>query len=102
MADIYVSSWEIVVRLLVSALLGGVIGMERESSKRPAGFRTHLLVSVGSTSLMMLSATAFDPIGQGNDPMRLAAQVVSGVGFLGAGSIMREGSEIKEIGRAHV
>lgn len=95
MADIYVSSWEIVVRLLVSALLGGVIGMERESSKRPAGFRTHLLVSVGSTSLMMLSATAFDPIGQGNDPMRLAAQVVSGVGFLGAGSIMREGSEIK-------
>ena len=97
MADIYVSSWEIVVRLLVSALLGGVIGMERESSKRPAGFRTHLLVSVGSTSLMMLSATAFDPIGQGNEPMRPAARVVSGVGFFGAGSITGDGSEIKRL-----
>lgn len=95
LADIYISSGEIMIRLLVSALLGGLIGMERESSKRPAGFRTHLLVSVGSASIMMISATAFDPIGQGNDPLRLAAQVITGIGFLGAGSIMREGSEIK-------
>ena len=72
LADIYISSGEIMIRLLVSALLGGLIGMERESSKRPAGFRTHLLVSVGSASIMMISATAFDPIGQGNDPLRLA------------------------------
>lgn len=95
MADIYVSSIETLVRLFVAGVFGGIIGMERESSKRPAGFRTHVLVSVGSASIMMVSATAFDPIGQGNDPMRLAAQVITGIGFLGAGSIMRDGSEVK-------
>lgn len=95
MADIYISSGEIVARLVVSAIFGGIIGMERESNKSPAGFRTHILVTIGSALIIMISATAFDPIGQGNDPMRLAAQVITGIGFLGAGTIMREGSRVK-------
>lgn len=95
MYDIYVSPLEVIIRLMASAFVGGIIGMERESSNRPAGFRTHILVTIGSALMMMVSATAFDPIGQGNDPMRLAAQVVSGVGFLGAGTIMRDGVNVK-------
>ena len=95
MDDIYVSSLEVITRLIISAIVGGIIGFERESSNRPAGFRTHILVTIGSALIMMVSATAFDPIGQGNDPQRLAAQVVSGIGFLGAGTIMRNGSEVK-------
>lgn len=95
MYDIYVSPLEVIIRLIASAFVGGIIGMERESSNRPAGFRTHILVTIGSALMMMVSATAFDPIGQGNDPMRLAAQVVSGVGFLGAGTIMRDGVNVK-------
>ncbi len=95
MADIYISSGEIVARLVVSAIFGGIIGMERESNKSPAGFRTHILVTIGSALIIMISATAFDPIGQGNDPMRMAAQVITGIGFLGAGTIMREGSRVK-------
>lgn len=95
MDDIYVSSLEVITRLIISAIVGGIIGFERESSNRPAGFRTHILVTIGSALIMMVSATAFDPIGQGNDPQRLAAQVVSGIGFLGAGTIMRNGPEVK-------
>lgn len=95
MDDIYISSLEVITRLIISAIVGGIIGFERESSNRPAGFRTHILVTIGSALRMMVSATAFDPIGQGNDPQRLAAQVVSGIGFLGAGTIMRNGSEVK-------
>lgn len=95
MDDIYVSSLEVITRLIISAIVGGIIGFERESSNRPAGFRTHILVTIGSALIMMVSATAFDQIGQGNDPQRLAAQVVSGIGFLGAGTIMRNGSEVK-------
>lgn len=95
MDDIYISSLEVITRLIISAIVGGIIGFERESSNRPAGFRTHILVTIGSALIMMVSATAFDPIGQGNDPQRLAAQVVSGIGFLGAGTIMRNGSEVK-------
>jgi len=89
---------EKVVRLLISALLGGLIGMEREVSNRPAGLRTHILVSVGSTLIMLVSVDGFRALGNGTisgDPARLAAQVISGIGFLGAGTIMRTGNSIK-------
>ncbi len=89
---------EIVARLLLSALLGGLIGMEREVSNRPAGLRTHILVSVGATLIMLVSVFGFRSIGNGTisgDPARLAAQVISGIGFLGAGTIMRTGNSIK-------
>lgn len=93
--DIYISPQEVIIRLVVSVIIGGIIGFEREQSDRPAGFRTHILVILGACIVMMISATAFDPIGQGNDPTRMAAQVVTGIGFLGAGTIMRDGTNVK-------
>ncbi|WP_027338736.1 MgtC/SapB family protein [Halonatronum saccharophilum] len=87
---------EIVLRLVLSCLLGGLIGLERERSSRPAGFRTNILVSIGSTLMMIVSlnvALIFDT-GRA-DPGRIAAQVVTGVGFLGAGTIIREGFSVK-------
>jgi putative Mg2+ transporter-C (MgtC) family protein len=86
------SELEVVLRLILSAVIGGAIGIEREASNRPAGFRTHILVSVGSTLIMLVSAYG---MGEGADPARLAAQVVSGIGFLGAGTILRTGNHIK-------
>jgi putative Mg2+ transporter-C (MgtC) family protein len=86
------SELEMVLRLILSAIIGGAIGIEREASNRPAGFRTHILVSVGSTLIMLVSAYG---MGESADPARLAAQVVSGIGFLGAGTILRTGSHIK-------
>lgn len=85
--------WTIILfRLTLGAIFGGVIGLEREASNRPAGFRTHILVSVGSTLIMLVSMNVF---GDNADPSRLAAQVVSGIGFLGAGTIMKTGSTVK-------
>ena len=83
---------EILARLLISTVLGGIIGIEREASNRPAGFRTHILVSVGSTLIMLVSMYA---IPQPADRARIAAQVVSGIGFLGAGTILRTGNHIR-------
>lgn len=89
-----INQLEIVWQLVLACLLGGLVGLERESHGRPAGFRTHILVCLGSTLVMILSITAFQdfPV---RDPARLAAQVVSGIGFLGAGTIMREGATVK-------
>jgi putative Mg2+ transporter-C (MgtC) family protein len=85
----------ITLRLLVAGLLGGFIGWEREVSNHPAGFRTHILVCMGSTLIMLLSIYGFnDWMEHENvrmDPARLAAQVISGIGFLGAGTILRHG-----------
>lgn len=85
----------VVVRVFLSILLGFVLGIERELYKRPAGLRTHILVCMASCLIMLVSMYGFDS----GDPGRVAAQVVSGVGFLGAGAIMREdkGNGIKGI-----
>lgn len=85
---------EILIRLLLSTVLGGLIGIEREYHNRPAGLRTHILVSLISTLIMIVGIDIHEKTG-GNDPTRLAAQVVSGIGFLGAGTIIRTGSSIK-------
>ena len=90
-----------VLRLIVAAILGGIVGMERGSGDRPAGFRTHILVCVGSALFMLVSIYGFDDIapvttiaendiGTRRDTARIAAQVVSGIGFLGAGTILHE------------
>lgn len=85
-------------RLLLALILGGLIGFEREKSSSAAGFRTHILVCLGSTLVMLLSAYGFPEfVGRSNvnmDPTRLAAQVISGIGFLGAGTILRNGLSI--------
>ena len=77
----------IAVRILLAALIGCLIGLERESKNRPAGFRTYTLVSVGACLVMMTNQYMFS-LYQSGDPARLGAQVISGVGFLGAGTIL--------------
>lgn len=84
-----------VSRLTLACILGGAIGLQREGLNRPAGFRTHVLVALGAALIMLLSMYGFQEFGQPYDPGRLAAQVVSGIGFLGAGTIMREGASIR-------
>ncbi|MGE5623671.1 MAG: MgtC/SapB family protein [Methanocella sp.] len=79
------------VRLLGALVLGGVIGAEREIHGRPAGLRTHILVSLGSALFTLISLEGF----VGAEPSRVAAQVVTGVGFLGAGTIMHDGVTIR-------
>lgn len=85
------NDYDMVIRLFLAAVLSGFIGYEREVHGRLAGFRTHILVGVGSTLIMLTSMYIFD-LYRGHaapDPGRIAAQVVSGIGFLGAGTIIR-------------
>jgi len=83
-------------RLALSCILGGIIGYERESKSKSAGLRTNMLVCLGSCLIMILSIEIYSTVeGKTNaDPARLAAQVVSGIGFLGAGAIMKEGLNV--------
>ncbi|MGN0569170.1 MAG: MgtC/SapB family protein [Candidatus Fimenecus sp.] len=83
------------VKLGLAALLSGIIGYEREHSHRPAGFRTHILVAVGSALVMLTSVYIADDRGLQADVTRMSAQVISGIGFLGAGTILREGFSVK-------
>jgi putative Mg2+ transporter-C (MgtC) family protein len=91
------NEWTIVFRLVLSAVLSGIVGFEREFHGRAAGFRTHILLCVGSTLIMLTSIHIFDiysgiaPV----DPARLAAGVVTGIGFLGAGTIMRYKASVR-------
>ncbi|CAM3395718.1 MULTISPECIES: MgtC/SapB family protein [Paenibacillus] len=99
MYDISLDMQTMLMRLLLAALLGGLIGWERERRNKQAGLKTHLLVAVGSTLIMLTSIYGFDSllINHPNarfDPARLAAQVVSGIGFLGAGAILRRSNHI--------
>lgn len=84
---------ELAARILVAAVLGAAIGIERERHDQPAGMRTHLLVSVGSATFTVLSIEAFSA--PGADPARIAAQVVTGIGFLGAGAILKSGGSVR-------
>lgn len=78
------------MRLVLSAILGGAVGYQREATDRPAGFRTHILVAVGAALFTVVSFYPFDGSGRtATDPTRIAAQVVTGIGFLGAGRIIR-------------
>lgn len=96
---------QMILRLLLATVLGGLIGLERERGDRPAGLRTHTLVCVGSALFTLVSIFGFgdttpihgtmDDMGARRDSARIAAQVVSGIGFLGAGTIIRDGISIK-------
>jgi putative Mg2+ transporter-C (MgtC) family protein len=87
------SQYEFFLRLVAAAILGSLVGLERQRYDKAAGLRTHMLVGVGSALVMIVSAYGFDQVLQPSrivlDPSRVAAQVVSGIGFLGAGTILR-------------
>lgn len=90
---------DLVSRLAVAAVLGGLVGFEREYFGKAAGFRTHALVSMASSLIMLVSIEIFE-LYRGRvevDPSRIAAQVVSGIGFIGAGAIIRSGVSVKGI-----
>lgn len=93
-----ISVLDILLRLLCALIVGIVIGTEREYTHRPAGMRTHMLVSLGACVVMIIGQLIFVQYREYNatpDPARMAAQVITGVGFLGAGTILREGPTVK-------
>jgi putative Mg2+ transporter-C (MgtC) family protein len=96
LAAVHTIGWpEALLRLFVAAVLGGAIGLERELRERQAGLRTHLVVSVGSALFTLVSAYGFHNFDGKVDPTRIAAQIVSGIGFLGAGAIIRQGLSVR-------
>ena len=96
-SDLDISDWELLLRLGLATILCGAIGLERESRGQAAGLRTHILVGVGSALFTLVSAYAFqaDTPGTRIDPTRIAAQIVTGIGFLGAGTIIRQGLTVR-------
>lgn len=90
--------WETLLRLLSAMIVGTLIGLEREYTHRPAGLRTHILVALGACVVSLTGEmlfTHYSALGATPDPARLSAQVITGVGFLGAGTIMKEGASVK-------
>ncbi|HMB68824.1 MAG TPA: MgtC/SapB family protein [bacterium] len=93
--DLYPSTQEMVIRLILAALLGGLLGLEREWRKKPAGLRTHMMVSLGAATftLIALDLYSFVAPGEGGrasvDPIRIVDAVATGIGFLGAGCIIQ-------------
>ena len=92
---------EVVLRVVLAGIFGGAIGAEREIREREAGLRTHMLVSIGAALFTLVSAYGFSDFRFSNasgityDPTRIAAQVVTGIGFLGAGAIIRQGLSVR-------
>lgn len=88
---------DVLIRLPVAAGLGMVIGIERELREQAAGLRTHMLVAIGACLFTLVSAYGFEGFTDGtpSDPSRVAAQIVTGIGFLGAGAILREGLSVR-------
>jgi putative Mg2+ transporter-C (MgtC) family protein len=93
-----ISETQIILRVLVGAALGAAVGLERERNDQPAGLRTHMILVIGATLAMVVSVNLgylYAREGTPSDPARLAAQVISGIGFLGAGAILRYGFTVK-------
>lgn len=88
---------ELLIRLTLACVLGGLVGIERERLRHPAGFRTHILVCVGATLVMLCNIFIYEEYRAYSniDPARMGAQVISGIGFLGAGTILKEGVTVK-------
>ena len=99
--DLLVSSREVVTRLALALLYGGLIGWEREVARKPAGLRTHMMVSLGSAAFTLVSfelaAAARERDGMASDPIRIVEGVTAGVGFLGAGSIIQSRGSVEGI-----
>jgi putative Mg2+ transporter-C (MgtC) family protein len=92
--DLYgVNLASIILRLVLAAIFGGIIGFERQSTKKPAGLRTHMLICVGSALVMLTGQYVYLSVAPAVDPTRLGAQVISGIGFLGIGTIIIVGRQ---------
>jgi putative Mg2+ transporter-C (MgtC) family protein len=89
------NEWMLILRLVAAGLMGGLIGLERELRAKEAGVRTHFIVALGSALFMIISQYAFD--GQQHDASRVAAQVVSGIGFIGAGVIIFQKNVVRGV-----
>lgn len=88
-----INTVSIILRLSLATLFGGIIGFERGRKKRPAGLRTHILVCIGASLAMITNQYIVQILGMDGDPTRLGAQVISGIGFLGAGTILVTGKQ---------
>jgi putative Mg2+ transporter-C (MgtC) family protein len=95
LASAALGDWDTVARLAIAAGLGAAVGLERELREREAGVRTHLLVALGACLFTLTGEYGFSGFGSKVDPSRVAAQVVTGIGFLGAGAIIREGISVR-------
>lgn len=99
--DLLVSTSELVTRLVVALLYGGLIGWEREARNKPAGLRTHMMVSLGSAAFTLVSfelaAAAAGDRGMASDPIRIVEGVTAGIGFLGAGSIIQSRGTVEGV-----
>lgn len=83
--------WTVIIRIVLATAMGGIIGIERFKQGRAAGMRTHILVALGAALASMMGLYLSDILGYSNDPARIAAQVISGIGFLGMGTILVKG-----------
>lgn len=83
--------WTVMIRLVLAMVFGGVLGLERGRQGRAAGMRTHILVCLGAALASMIGFYTAENLAMGNDPLRIAAQVISGIGFLGVGTILIKG-----------
>ena len=88
---------EILLRLILTIALAAVLGLDREIAGQAAGLRTHILVALGAACFTLVSIYGFQDLGTVRDPARVAAQIVTGVGFLGAGAILRTGTSVRGI-----
>ena len=90
--------WDSLARLVVAVVLGGLIGLEREAEDKPAGLRTHMLVALGAATFTLATLALYDGLDQSppgtGDPIRLIQGIVGGIGFLGAGAIIRTGNDV--------
>ena len=86
-----INIWTVIIRIVLATIMGGFIGIERFKQGRAAGMRTHILVALGATLSSMIGLFLYKEMGMSNDPTRIAAQVVSGIGFLGMGTILVKG-----------
>jgi putative Mg2+ transporter-C (MgtC) family protein len=83
---------ELLLELLLAIVLGGIIGFERETARKAAGLRTHILICMGAT---MFADLSYRMVAHGGDPGRIAAQILTGIGFIGAGAIMQHGEKVR-------
>ena len=89
-------NWDPMMRLAIACVLGSILGLERELTRHPAGLRTHVLVCMGSTAFVLL-AIGLVPRFPGSDPLRVVQGVITGVGFIGAGTIIKDGWSVRGI-----